>query len=188
MRFNQSLLIGSTLALTWLGSMALHEAGHVIHALASGGKVTQVELHPLRFSYTHVSPNPSPQFVAWGGLLWGSLLPLALLALSRILRLRAWYVARFVAGGCCVMNGTYAALGWALDAGDARDLVVLGTPPWVLMLLGALAVAGGLSLWHNLGAHFGLRPFREPDRRVALGTAAVLVILVVLELFFGVSA
>ena len=53
----------------WLAMLAVHEAGHVLHAAATGGKVVRVELPLLGFSQTHVAPNPRPAVVAWGGAL-----------------------------------------------------------------------------------------------------------------------
>ena len=49
-RFHQALLIVSTLALSWLGMQAVHEAGHVLHAWWSGGRVERLVLHPLTLS------------------------------------------------------------------------------------------------------------------------------------------
>jgi hypothetical protein len=54
-------------ALSWLAMQAVHEFGHMLHAWLSGGRVVQVVLHPLAISRTDVEPNPSPQFVVWGG-------------------------------------------------------------------------------------------------------------------------
>src|SRR5215472_11635577 len=74
-RVHQFVLIASTLLFSWLAMQAVHELGHVLHAWASGGTVTKVLLVPLEISRTDVSPNPHPQFVAWGGPIWGALLP-----------------------------------------------------------------------------------------------------------------
>ena len=68
-RFFQILLIGSSLALSWLGMMAVHELGHVVHLWVSGGTVEYVLLHPAQLSYTQPGENPHPLFVAAGGVL-----------------------------------------------------------------------------------------------------------------------
>ena len=37
-----------------------------------------------------------------------------------------------------------------IHAGDARDMLRLGTPPWAMMLFGAVCTATGLWLWHDV--------------------------------------
>ena len=160
--FNIALLVVGIYA-AWLAMMALHEAGHVLHAWLSGGTVENVELPLLGFSRTDLANNPHPAFVAWGGAVWGSMLPLAILAAARLARWRYRHVSRFFAGFCLIANGAYLAVGWLLTDGDAADLVRLGAPTWTLIASGVAAVAFGLLLWHGLGPRFGLgsRPARR---------------------------
>ena len=73
-RFWQSLLISSTLAFSWLAMQVVHEAGHVLHLLATGGSIEQLTLHPLELSHTLPSANPCPFVTAVGGPLWGGLI------------------------------------------------------------------------------------------------------------------
>ena len=74
-RFFQVLLIASVVGLSWLGMMAVHEFGHVLHLALTGGTVDYVVLHPLAISYTHPGKNPHPLVVAWGGAIWGCAIP-----------------------------------------------------------------------------------------------------------------
>ena len=135
----------------WLLFEVVHESGHVLHAWVSGGTVERLELPLAGFSRTVLSLNPHPLFVAVGGPLWGALLPLAIVSAVP----RRWAAARRAAsafaGLCCVGNGTYVAVGWTQSAGDAADLVRLGTPVATLVLAGSAAVAAGLWLWHGVG-------------------------------------
>jgi hypothetical protein len=71
------VLIGSTLAFSWLAMQAVHELGHVVGAMLSGGRVDQVILHPATISQTRLAANPHPQFVAWMGPILGVALPVA---------------------------------------------------------------------------------------------------------------
>src|SRR4051812_11065403 len=75
-----SLIIAVSAYPAWLAMSALHEAGHVLHALASGGRVDRVHFPLAGFSRTDLAHNPHPLLVAWGGPAWGCLIPLALLA------------------------------------------------------------------------------------------------------------
>jgi len=62
-------------------------------------------------------------------------------------------------------------------------LVAHGSQPWLLIVVGLAAVAAGLWLWNGLGKHFGLGEARgRVDRRAAVGTAAALVVVLLLEL------
>jgi len=56
-RFYQALLIISSIFLSWLAMMAVHELGHVLHAWASGGVVERVSLPLLSFSRTTINPS-----------------------------------------------------------------------------------------------------------------------------------
>ncbi|MGD8452292.1 MAG: hypothetical protein PVJ57_10780 [Phycisphaerae bacterium] len=135
----------------WLGMMATHEAGHVLHAYAAGGRVARVIVPWVGFSRTDLAENPHPHFVAWGGAVWGCLIPLGLLAVAAALRFRRVAWVQFFAGFCLVANGTYLATGSAIDAGDCDDLMRCGTPRWLLVAVGTPLAASGLYLWHRLG-------------------------------------
>lgn len=142
----------------WLGMMAAHELGHVFHAWLSGGRVELVVWPWLGFSRTDLSHNPHPLFVAWGGALWGSAIPLALLASAVVFRFRRKGWLQFFAGFCLVANGAYLAAGSMIGAGDAGDLMRHGTPHGVLVAIGMFGVVGGLYLWHRLGLSQAPKP------------------------------
>lgn len=161
-----ALLILSTAAFSWLTMMIVHEAGHVLHALLSGGTVQRIILHPLEISRTDVSPNPHPHFVAWGGAVWGCLLPVAAWLAAGWAGLRTAPLFRFFAGFCLVANGAYLGGGVVLPVGDAADLLRYGTPRWLLGLSGAIAVPAGLWIWHGLGPRWGIP--RENTRGLRL--------------------
>lgn len=184
--FFQALLIASTLAFSWLGMMVVHEFGHVLHLWLSGGRVNYVVLLPLALSYTHPAENPHPLFVAWGGALWGCVLPLVLLVVFRCLAQRYAYLAAFFAGFCLITNGAYLTADAFVRGGDGRELIGFGSPPWLLVALGLPLVVLGLWLWNGLGPHFGLGPSRgQVDRRAALGMTLALAALVSLEILLA---
>ena len=140
---------------SWLAMMAVHELGHVVHAMCSGGKVQDVSLPLLGFSQTIVHPNPREHFVVWGGPIWGAMLPAgacAGLQLSGLRRRRASAFMRFFAGFCLVANGIYVGVGWAWRAGDTGEMLRLGTPLWLMIAFGAACIAGGFATWHTLGS------------------------------------
>lgn len=179
----QVLLIASTISLSWLMMMAVHEFGHVMNAWLSGGRVQQVVLHPLAISRTDVSPNPRPLFVAWGGATWGVAIPLAVLGLTTVSRWRHLYLVAFFAGFCCLANGLYLAAGSFTGAGDAGDLLRHGARQWQLVAFGLPFAAAGLWIWNGLGARFGIGVTEgKVDRRVAIA------VVIVLAVWAGITA
>jgi len=151
MNARRALVVAAGLYPCWLGMMAVHEAGHVLHAWAGGGVVSAVRVPLAGFSITELSSNPRPRLVAWGGPLWGGLLPLAAWAAWRAFRWRGAGVAQFFAGFCLIANGAYLAVGAFTRAGDAGDLLKRGTPASVLVTSGSIAIVAGLYLWHRVG-------------------------------------
>lgn len=135
----------------WLAMMAVHESGHVIHALLSGGSVAGVSLPLWGFSYTTLSSNPAPGFVAWGGPIWGAVFPLVAWWIARRLFRRAALAFQFFAGFCLIANGVYIAAGTPDAVGDAETLLRTGTPAIVLYFIGTVGAVAGLYLWHDLG-------------------------------------
>ncbi len=151
------LLVCCSCAASWLGMMIVHETGHVLNGWFSGGHVSHVVLHPLAISRTDLSENPHPLFVAWGGVVWGAVLPLAFWLVARKLWARLAFLFKFFAGFCLITNGAYMGSAIVMPVGDSEDLLRLGAPMWVLVVPGIVAVVGGLALWNGLGKSFGFR-------------------------------
>jgi len=166
--------------------MIVHESGHVIGAWATGAKVQKVVLHPLEFSRTDVLANRHPLTVAWAGPLLGSVLPLLAFATAAAMRMPGLYVLRFFVGFCLVANGAHIGGGSFDHVGDTRDMLLFGSPRWLLWMFGAAAVASGLLLWNRLGPRFGLGPSRGRVNPVAAYvTLSLLALMVAAELLFG---
>jgi len=178
--------MAASIGLAWLLMQSVHEFGHVIHAWLSGGTVRNVVLYPTELSRTDVSPNPRPNFVTWGGPLWGVVIPLALAGILKHLGSPYSFLTQFFAGFCLVSNGAYLAAGALARVGDADDLLRHGTPMVLPVAAGVMAVAAGLFLWDGLGSHFGIGPSAEHvSPRMAGWIAVTLVVLICLELVIG---
>lgn len=171
------LLLVGLCALGWLLMQALHEAGHVLHAVVSGGQVVGVDLHPLRFSRTTLGLNPHPRLVAWGGAVWGCGLPLVTLVVARVAAAPPWALAcgRVLAGLCLLANGIYLGAGAFVRVGDAGDLLLSGAAQGSLLAFGAIASAGGLALWNGTGPDLARAPRRLGPALVAAAIALALV-------------
>ena len=185
-RLLQALLVVSTVGFCWYAMMAVHEAGHVLIAALSGGRVARVVLPLLGFSRTDLASNPHPLFVVWGGPALGCILPLALWGLVRLLRTPYTFLARFFAGFCLLVNGVYIGAGSFGGVGDAGVMVRHGSPRWLLVAFGAVAVSGGLLLWNGLGNRFGLGEARgQVDGRAAILMAFAFAIIAALVAALG---
>jgi hypothetical protein len=183
-RFYQFLLIGSTLLLSWLGMMAVHELGHCAAARLTGGAVARVVLHPLTISRTDLARNPHPLVVAWAGAVAGSILPLAFLVV--VSDSSTAYLFRFFAGFCLVINGVYLAEDSFFRIADSGDLMRYGSPAWAPVAFGVAAMALGLWLWNGQGRHFGFAGSRgQVDRGHAAGVFYALLAVIAVELAFS---
>ena len=182
-RLYQALLIGTFLPLCWFAMMAVHELGHVLSAVATGGTIATVVLHPLTISRTDVSSNPHPLLVAWAGPMLGVLLPLAIFLAAKASRFKWAYLVQFFAGFCLIANGAYIGVGSLGGVGDAGDMLGSGSPTWLLWLFGAVTFPSGLYVWNGLGPHFGLGPAAgEVDHRAAYASSLLLVVTLIVEL------
>ncbi len=155
-RLSQLALIASTLLGSWLGMQAVHEAGHVLGAWLTGGRVACVILHPLNISRTDLAVNPHPLAVVWAGPVIGIAIPLALWVIACITRFTAAFLFRFFAGFCWLANGLYIGLGSLDQVGDCGDMLRHGSSISQLWLFGELTAPVGLWLWHGQGTYFGL--------------------------------
>lgn len=140
---------------SWFAMMIVHELGHVIGAVATGGRVTRVVLEFASFSRTDVDPNPNPMAVVWAGPLIGVMLPLLVWLGVRSAWREGGVLLRFWAGICLIANGAYIGVGSLERVGDAGDMLRLGSPAWVLWVFGAVCGVAGLALWNGLGKRMG---------------------------------
>ncbi len=185
-RFHQAVFSLSILGSSWLLMMAVHELGHAAGAAVTGGRIERVVLHPLTISRTDVSPNPQPGIVVWSGPIVGCLIPLVVLFLVPRRLAAIKNTARFFTGFCLVANGAYIACGSFDRVGDCSEMARTGTPTWTMIAFGAVAISGGLCLWHRLGSiHRFIKDPSLASPRMAYATFAALGVLVVAELLLS---
>jgi hypothetical protein len=136
---------------SWYGMMAVHEAGHCLGAVLSGGRVQRVSFPIRGFSQTHYESNPHPLFTVWTGPIGGIAIPLALLGALPFASQLVRHLILFFTGFCLIANGVYLGYGALLGVGDCFDLLLLGASRWHLVLFGIAATASGLYTWHRMG-------------------------------------
>jgi len=185
-RLLQLLLIASTLWFSWLAMMIVHESGHVLGAVCSGGTVRRVVWHPAVISRTDVQPNPHPLVEVWAGPLVGSTAPLMIALMSSAFRLRTAYLMWTVAGFCLLANGAYIGIGSIDPIGDASELLAHGMPRWPMAAFGIVGVTGGMWIWHRVSPRFGFGASPMPiDARHAYGMFAVAALATVVGFAIG---
>jgi hypothetical protein len=179
-RFHQLLFAVSLVALSWFAMMAVHELGHVVGAIITGGSIKGVVLNPLAISRTDVSPNPHPSIVVWLGPVVGSILPLAVFAAVPQHLSVSRSVPRFFAGLCLIANGAYISIGSFYRVGDCGEMLQTGTPLWAMLTFGAITIPLGLYLWHGLGSlkHFINDPSVVSPRMVYVVFGALLLVVI----------
>lgn len=182
-----ALLIGLAL-FSWPMMMLVHEAGHMLGALMTGGSINRLVWHPLAFSRTDISPNPQPLLVVWSGPVIGVLIPVILERVARMFFAELNYIFKLFAGFCLIANGCYIGFGVFDRAGDAGDMLRLGTPAWIMIAFGILATVLGFWLWHRASFRPGLGHHPSPQAIPAwhaYGTLAIGVLVVVLAFAFA---
>lgn len=132
--------------------MAIHETGHVIGAMATGGIVQKVHLQPLSISRTDVNPNPNRLLVVWAGPVLGTLIPAIAIWGIRIANAAIHRHFMFFSGFCLIANGTYIAAGAFDHVGDCKVMLNEGSPLWTLLMFGAVTVPAGFWQWHHMGS------------------------------------
>lgn len=185
-RKDQASLMVALLGVCWLSMQIVHEIGHVLAGMVTGGSVERVVLHPLAFSRTDFGHNPHPLLSAWGGPLIGSLFPVLLYGLAHWWRLAAGHLFRFFAGFCLIANGVYIGLGVFAQLADAGDLLRAGAAGWHLGFFGLAATGLGLWFWNGLGSAFGLgAPIPPNTDTTARQLWIVLALILAAELWLG---
>lgn len=185
-KFRLISLLASTVLASWLGMQAIHEFGHVLGALATRGKVSQVVVHPLTISRTDLSENPYPLIVAWAGPVFGIVAPIALWAIFAQFDFRFAFVLRFFAAFCLVANGLYIGLGSFAEVGDCREMLKHGSEKWQLWLFGLLTTPIGFWLWHGQASYFGFGSApRDVESKIVYGMLATCLGLIGLGLAIG---
>ncbi len=164
----------------------VHELGHVTFALASGGQIEKVVLHPLTFSRTDVSINPHPLVEVWGGAVVGTVLPLAVFIAVRLVNTVYLPLFRFFAAFCCIANGAYIGFGPNNQVLDTGIMLSLGCSRWHLLLFGIPILVFGVWLLNDTGKTFGYGvPDGKTNPKHLWASSILFLSIVALELIFS---
>lgn len=153
MNFRQWGFIVVFLTGCWFAMEAVHELGHVFAAWCTGATVERVVLWPI--SRTDTLGVRFPLIVYGAGPVFGTLFPLLLWGIVRLVRPKIAYFFRFFAGFCLIANGAYIGGDFStLGPTDAGLLIEHGANRVFLVLFGLVCVSLGLLLWHKQSRYF----------------------------------
>jgi hypothetical protein len=170
-RFEGTVLIGSFTGFCWLAMQVVHELGHVLGALFTGGKVSNVVLHPFTISHTFLSHNPMPLVVVWAGPIIGSIVPLLGFLIAKVLK---------------IPGGVYIGVGCFQGMADAGEMIKYGSNRSSLILFGIASCTIGLCMWNGLGPKFGLgKSDGAVSRPATIISLALFLLIITTELIIG---
>jgi len=174
------MLVG-LLGFSWPLALLVHESGHAMGAVMTGGHVVRMVWHPLVLSRTDVDPNPRALVVVWAGPIFGAIVPVAIAICVSAAKLSVSYIVNFFAGFCLLLNGTYIGVGTLTRVGDAKDMLRLGSPMWVGLRFGAVATICGLWLVNRVSPRLGFgnnpQTVRQDHAYAVLGFAILLCVV-----------
>ena len=78
-----AVLAMSTIISSWLLMQIIHESGHVLGAILTGGEIRRVVLVPWDLSRTDLIHNPRPLIVCWAGPVIGAIAPVGIWLVMR---------------------------------------------------------------------------------------------------------
>jgi hypothetical protein len=153
-------------------AVLLHEFGHALGYWLSGGTVTRIVMEaPLPAG--HVGghgPKELAHFWVWGGVVFGSIVTVAPLAIARrrrvppLLRFAALMTAAF----CLGHNGMYLFIGSVIPFSDASDMINLGAPRWLLFVLGIPLIVGFIFVLSSAIQLVDLKPTESLSRWIII--------------------
>ncbi len=161
------LLLGS-FAFAYNVVSALHELGHVVGALATGGHPHSLVLHPFSTSSVEVSPDPRPLVTYGAGVLAPPVVGLALFRALRHVQAPVLLPVLLIPSIAWASSGLYLVVGAALQVGDAAVLMQTGIPRAALFAAGAACLPVSGLLARRLLRLIGIDRSSTPGRRAVI--------------------
>ncbi|MGD8453318.1 MAG: hypothetical protein PVJ57_16015 [Phycisphaerae bacterium] len=133
-----------------------HELGHALTLVATEGEVDFIEVSPLSSSCVHYRSAPELMATSWGGFLWESISGLLVFFVLWVAKSRLSFFGVVLAITSLAGTGIYMLVGAVLRIGDSADLISMGVPPAVLVILGTALLLLALPLSLPLGGLLGV--------------------------------
>ena len=143
-------------------AVLLHEFGHALGFWISGGTVARIVMQaPLPAGRVEgEGPDRLTYLWVWGGVVFGSMITVAPLAIARCLGRQSLirFAALMTAAFCLGHNGMYLFIGSIIPFSDASNMINLGASRSVLFLLGVPLIFGFIFVLTTAIQVVGLSP------------------------------
>jgi hypothetical protein len=158
--FRQAIFVFGSLCFSIVASTILHESGHALATLLTGGKISSLVINPLGWSYVVYESSilPQPLFTAWGGILFSTIASIILLWIALQFQNPYWVFIGFVGIFILLSNGMNFMMGLIYSTGDPALLYEYGVPIWIILLVGCLSAFGGVLLAILFQPFIGITP------------------------------
>ncbi len=154
--FQRCLIVLGAFVFAYNAGNLIHEFGHGINVLATGGSIGRISISPLSWSYISYAGGGEARATTWGGFLWETILPLLIFLGLWCIKSRASFWALLLAMVALATTAIYMLVGAFLDIGDAGFLVRVGLPTWPFVAIGAGLLLLCLLLALPLGTLLGI--------------------------------
>ena len=160
--------------------LLLHECGHVINGIATGGRYGRIEISVLGWSYAYLADYGEARAVAWGGFLWETVGSLVLFLSWWALRRPGAVWGLLFATYNFASGGVYMLTGLMSGRGDSANLarMSISEPALIGLAIALILIACLLSTLIAPLLRLGRR--RTPYRQtlVALGTPVITLVAI----------
>lgn len=118
-------LLGTFLLAQIVGTL-IHELGHGINSILTGGGLSRIEFSVFGWSRAILDPHGEARAVSWGGVQWSVVFALAAFLLCWIFRSRGLLFALVLAVDAFASGGQYLTVGLLTGKGDGAHLAMMG--------------------------------------------------------------
>jgi hypothetical protein len=136
--FQKCLIVMGISVFAFNASTIVHELGHALTVIATGGKFGFIEVTPFSWSYAHYIFAPEPMATSWGGILWSVIFGLLAFFVPWVAKSRLSFIGVLLAISSLAGEGTYLLVGTVFHVGDPASLLGQGVPPLALIVIGSL--------------------------------------------------
>lgn len=154
--FQRFLIVLGVFVFAYNASTIIHELGHALTLVATGGEVDFIEVSPFSWSYAHYTSDPEPMATSWGGFLWETVFGLFAFFVLWIAKSRLSLFGVVLAIASLAGTGIYMLVGAVLRIGDSAALIRMGVPPSALIVIGSFLLLLVLPLILPLGVLLGV--------------------------------
>ncbi|MCY2927679.1 MAG: hypothetical protein NT031_20005 [Planctomycetota bacterium] len=149
------LVVLGAVVLAFNAMRIVHECGHLLAAMATGGQALGITMNPVGWCYALAHGGADHAF-SWGGLVTEPVAGLAILALVWSFAKRLSAIGLLVGIIALAETGLYMLAGAIGGQGDPAHLIAMGIPAMVFYVTGSVLILLALPLILPAGAAIGI--------------------------------